>query len=214
VPDSLPGARRCYIYAVEIYDISVPLHEGMVIYPGDPTVRLELAKSIADGEVVNLTRMDFGLHSGTHVDAPVHFLDGGLGIDSAPLDVLVGPCEVVEAPDLTRESVSRAPEGAERVLFKTPNSELWGLDEFADDFASLDGDAAALLVERGVRLVGVDYLSVGDEAAHHALLGAGVVPVEGLDLRGVEAGSYELVCLPLRVVGADGAPARAILIRR
>jgi arylformamidase len=199
---------------VEILDISVPLREGMVTYPGDPVVRLELAKSIAEGDVVNLTRMDFGLHSGTHVDAPVHFLDGAAGIDSTPLDVLVGPCEVVETPDLTRDSVLRAPEGAERVLFKTPNSELWGLDEFAEDFARLDGDAAAALVARGVRLVGVDYLSVGDEAAHHALLEAGVVPVEGLDLRGVEPGPYELVCLPLRVVGADGAPARAILIRR
>jgi arylformamidase len=199
---------------VEILDISVPLREGMVTYPGDPVVRLELAKSIAEGDVVNLTRMDFGLHSGTHVDAPAHFLDGAAGIDSTPLDVLVGPCEVVETPDLTRDSVLRAPEGAERVLFKTPNSELWGLDEFADDFLSLDGDAAAALVERGVRLVGVDYLSIGDEAAHHALLEAGVVPVEGLDLRGVEPGPYELVCLPLRVVGTDGAPARAILIRR
>ena len=99
------------------------------------------------------------------------------------------------------------------MLFKTPNSELWASDEFADGFAQLDGEAARLLVERGVRLVGVDYLSVGDEDAHRVLLGAGVVPVEALDLRGVEPGAYELVCLPLRVVGADGAPARAVLIR-
>lgn len=199
---------------MEIIDVSVPLREGMVTYPGDPVVKLERAASIAEGSPVNLTRIDFGLHSGTHVDAPVHFLDGAEGIDQVPLDALIGPCEVVEAPDLTRESVARAPEGVERVLFKTPNSELWASDEFAEDFARLDGDGARLLVERGVRLVGVDYLSVGDEAAHHALLEAGVVPVEGLDLRGVEPGAYELVCLPLRVVGADGAPARAVLIRR
>ncbi|HEU6443564.1 MAG TPA: cyclase family protein [Gaiellaceae bacterium] len=199
---------------MEIIDVSVPLREGMVTYPGDPVVELERAASIAEGSPVNLTRIDFGLHSGTHVDAPVHFLDGAEGIDQVPLDALIGPCEVVEAPDLTRESVARAPEGVERVLFKTPNSELWASDEFAEDFARLDGEAARLLVERGVRLVGVDYLSVGDEAAHHALLEAGVVPVEGLDLRGVEPGRYELVCLPLRVVGADGAPARAVLIRR
>lgn len=199
---------------MEIIDVSVPLREGMVTYPGDPVVKLERAASIAEGSPVNLTRIDFGLHSGTHVDAPVHFLDGAEGIDQVPLDALIGPCEVVEAPDLTRESVARAPEGVERVLFKTPNSELWASDEFAEDFARLDGDGARLLVERGVRLVGVDYLSVGDEAAHHALLEAGVVPVEGLDLRGVEPGPYELVCLPLRVVGADGAPARAVLIRR
>lgn len=194
-------------------DISVPLREGMVTYPGDPVVRMVRAASIAAGDVVNLTRMDFGLHSGTHVDAPAHFIDGASGVDEIPLAALVGPCEVVEAPDLSRDSVALSPEGAERILFKTPNSELWSRNDFAEDFARLDGEAAALLVERGVRLVGVDYLSVGDEAAHRALLEAGVVPVEGLDLRRVEAGSYDLICLPLRVVGADGAPARAILLR-
>ena len=199
---------------MKIYDVSVPIHEGMVTYPGDPVVQMERASAIASGDVVNLTRMDFGLHSGTHVDAPVHFIDGASGVDSVALDAVVGPCDVVEVPDLSRESVAQAPEGAERVLFKTPNSELWARDEFADDFARLEGPAAALLVERGVRLVGVDYLSVGDEAAHHALLVGGVVPVEGLDLRGVEAGEYELICLPIRVVGADGAPARAVLLRR
>jgi arylformamidase len=198
---------------MEIFDVSVPIREGMVTYPGDPEVRLERAASIAGGDVVNLTRIDFGLHSGTHVDAPVHFLEGGAGIDAVPLDALVGPCEVVEVPDLVLEFVAAAPQ-AERLLFKTPNSELWARDEFAEEFARLDGPGARLLVERGTRLVGVDYLSVGDEEAHHVLLEAGVVPVEGLDLRAVQPGSYELVCLPLRVVGADGAPARAILIRR
>jgi arylformamidase len=199
---------------VEIFDVSVPLREGMVTYPGDPVVKMERASSIAAGDVVNLTRIDFGLHSGTHVDAPVHFIDGAAGIEEVPLEALVGAAEVVEVPDLSRESVARAPEGALRVLFKTPNSELWARGEFAEEFARLDGDAARLLVERGLRLVGVDYLSVGDEDAHQALLGGGVVPVEGLDLRGIDPGPYELVCLPLRVVGADGAPARAILIRR
>lgn len=199
---------------MRIIDISVPLREGMVTYPGDPVVRLERAASIADGDIVNLTRLDFGLHSGTHVDAPVHFIDEGTGVDEIPLDALVGPCHVVEVPDLSASSVATAPEGAERVLFKTPNSELWSRDEFSEDFAMLDGAAATLLVERGVRLVGVDYLSVGDEAAHRVLLGAGVVPVEGLDLRGVEPGRYELVCLPVHIVGADGAPARAILVER
>jgi arylformamidase len=198
---------------MELIDISVPIRAGMVTYPGDPEVRVERAASIAGGDVVNLTRIDFGMHSGTHVDAPVHFIDDAAGVDSISLEAVVGPCEVVGVPDLSRESVAAAPEGAERVLFKTPNSELWARDEFAEDFARLDGAAARLLVERGVRLVGVDYLSVGDEDAHHALLGAGVVPVEGLDLRGVDPGRYELICLPLRVVGADGAPARAILHR-
>jgi arylformamidase len=198
---------------MEMIDVSVPIREGMVTYPGDPVVKMERAASIANGDVVNLTRMDFGLHSGTHVDAPVHFIDGASGVDSVPLEALVGPCEVVEVPDLSRESVAQVPEGAERVLFKTPNSGLWARDQFADEFARLDGEAAAVLLERGLRLVGVDYLSVGDEAAHHALLEGGVVPVEGLDLRGVEPGRYELICLPLRVVGADGAPARAVLRR-
>ena len=194
-------------------DISVPIREGMVTYPGDPVVKLERVASIAEGDFVNLTRIDFGLHSGTHVDAPFHFIDGADGIDRLPLEALIGPCEVVEAPDLSRESVSRMPEGTTRVLFKTPNSKLWARDDFVEEFARLDGDAARLLVERRVRLVGVDYLSVGDEEAHHILLGAGVVPVEGLDLRGVEPGRYDLICLPLRVVGADGGPARAVLIR-
>jgi arylformamidase len=198
---------------MEIFDVTLPLREGMVTYPGDPEVRLEHAASIAAGDAVNLTRMDFGLHSGTHVDAPVHFIEGGAGVDALPLDALVGRCEVVEAADLAVEFVAAAPK-AERLLFKTPNSELWARDEFADDFARLDRAGARLLVERGTRLVGVDYLSVGDEEAHHVLLEAGVVPVEGLDLRGIEPGSYEVVCLPLRVVGADGAPARVILIRR
>jgi arylformamidase len=199
---------------VEIIDISVPIRSGMVTYPGDPIVRLERAASIASGDPVNLTRIDFGLHSGTHVDAPVHFIDGAAGADALPLNVLVGGCQVIATSDLSHSAVAQVPAEVERVLFKTPNSELWARESFAEDFVRLDGEAASLLVERGVRLVGVDYLSVGDEDAHHALLQAGVVPLEGLDLRGVEPGSYELACLPLRVVGADGAPARAVLVRR
>jgi arylformamidase len=186
----------------------------MVTYPGDPEVRLERVKAIADGEPANISKLDLGVHSGTHVDAPLHFIDRAAGADELPLDVLNGPCEVVEAAALDESAVGAVPEGAERVLFKTPNSELWAQDTFPETFEQLDGAAARALVERGVRLVGVDYLSVGDEAAHRVLLGAGVVPVEGLDLRGVAPGSYELHCLPLRLVGSDGAPARAILIRR
>lgn len=186
----------------------------MVTYPGDPEIRLERVKAIADGESANISKLDLGVHSGTHVDAPNHFIDGAAGVDELPLDVLNGPCEVVEAAALDEAAVRAVPEGAERVLFKTPNSELWAQNTFPETFERLDGAAARALVERGVRLVGVDYLSVGDEDAHHALLGAGVVPLEGLDLRGVEPGSYELHCLPLRLVGSDGAPARAILIKR
>lgn len=199
---------------MEIIDISVPIRTGMITYPGDPQVRLERASSISDGATANLTRLDFGAHSGTHVDAPVHFLEEAAGTEDLPLDVLVGPCEVVAAARLDESAVEALPEGTARVLFKTPNSDLWARDSFADQFERLNGAAARALVERGVRLVGVDYLSVGDEEAHQALLGADVVPVEGLDLRGVAPGAYELYCLPLRLVGSDGAPARAILVRR
>jgi arylformamidase len=199
---------------MEIIDISVPIRTGMVTYPGDPEVRLERWSSIAEGAPANLSKLDFGVHSGTHVDAPLHFIHGAAGADELPLDVLNGPCEVVTVQHLDAAAVESVHEGVERVLFKTPNSELWAQDSFPEEFERLNGAAAKALVERGVRLVGVDYLSVGDEEAHHALLGAGVVPIEGLDLRGVEPGSYELHCLPLRLVGSDGAPARAILIRR
>jgi arylformamidase len=199
---------------VELIDITVPIRTGMVTYPGDPQVTVERVASLADGDVANISRVAMSLHTGTHVDAPLHFLDGGAGSDELALDALIGRCEVVALPDLNAESVASAVRGVERVLFRTPNSELWERDSFADDFLSLDGDGARVLVERAVRLVGVDYLSVGDADAHRALLGAGVVIVEGLDLRRVEPGPYELICLPLRVIGSDGAPARAVLARR
>jgi arylformamidase len=199
---------------VEIYDVSVPIRTGMVTYPGDPEVTLDRVISIADGASANISKLDLGVHSGTHVDAPVHFLEGEAGADELPLDVLNGPCEVVEVAALDESAVDAVPADATRVLFKTPNSELWAQDAFPDSFERLNGAAARALVERGVRLVGVDWLSVGDQEAHRVLLGAGVVPVEGLDLRGVEPGSYELHCLPLRLIGSDGAPARAILIKR
>ena len=193
---------------MRVHDVSVPIRPGMVTYPGDPTVSLERVLSISEGALANVSRLAFGVHTGTHVDAPVHFLDGAAGADALPLDVLVGPCVVVEGLD-----VAAVPAGFDRVLFKTANSRLWDLDEFSHDFVKLDGPAARALVERGVRLVGIDYLSIGDEEAHHVLLEAGVVGVEGLDLRGAEPGEYRLVCAPLKLVGADGAPARVLLLR-
>jgi arylformamidase len=204
---------------VQLLDISIPLREGMVVYAGDPPVQLERVAAIADGAAANLSRLDFGVHSGTHLDAPVHFLDGASGAETIPLDALIGPAHVIDATlvrrDLDADELGslELPSGAERLLFKTPNSELWARDEFVPDFVSLTGDGAALLVERGVRLVGIDYLSIGDSDAHRTLLGAGVVVLESVDLRAVEPGKYRLVCLPLRLVGADGAPARAVLLR-
>jgi arylformamidase len=203
-----------YNRPMEIIDITVPVRTGMVTYPGDPEVSHERVKAIADGESANISKLDLGVHTGTHVDAPNHFIEGAAGADELPLDVLNGPCEVVEVAALDESAVGAVPVGTERVLFKTPNSELWAQNTFPETFERLNGAAATALVERGVRLVGVDFLSVGDEDAHHVLLGAGVVPVEGLDLRGVEPGAYDLHCLPLRLVGSDGAPARAILIKR
>jgi arylformamidase len=204
-----------YKWRMEIIDISVPIRPGMPTYPGDPTVTLERVKSLADGDVVNLSRVDLGAHTGTHVDAPLHFIDGAEAMESLPLDALVGPARVVDLTAAERLDAAAfdGVELAERVLLKTTNSELWARDSFAEGALQLDGGAAGVLVDAGVRLVGIDYLSIGDPEAHRVLLGAGVVPVEGLDLRGVDAGQYELICAPLKLVGSDGAPARVLLRR-
>jgi arylformamidase len=163
------------------------------------------------------------VHSGTHVDAPAHFIPGGAGVEALDLNVLVGPALVVEAKEadmLSADVLKELPIPAhtERVLFRTRNSDRWarGEREFSKDFVAITGDGARWLVAHGVRLVGVDYLSVGSfsevDRTHRTLLNAGVIPVEGLNLSGIEPGVYQLVCLPLRIMGADGAPARAILI--
>jgi arylformamidase len=200
---------------VEIIDVSVPVGPGMVVYPGDPAVTLERVASLAKGDVANISRLAFGVHTGTHVDAPVHFIDGAPAAEALPLDVLVGPARVLDLTSAERldASVFDDFDLAERVLLKTRNSALWNLDSFAEDSLLLTADAARVLVDGGVRLVGIDYLSIGDEAAHEVLLAAGVVPIEGLDLREVEPGEYELICAPLKLVGSDGAPARVFLRR-
>lgn len=208
-------------------DISLPLTADLPAWPGSPTVRLEPVDRRARGDAANTSRLVLGSHSGTHVDAPRHFLDEGPGVDALPLDTLIGPCEVVEAgPDspagtnggigaaaLQRSAGTPTPR---RLLLKTSNSELWSRPAFTPDFVYLEPDAAEWLVASGVRLVGVDYLSIErfkrpGAPAHHILLRAGVVIVEGLNLAGVAPGSYELICLPLRLPGADGSPARVIL---
>jgi arylformamidase len=201
-------------------DASLPIRQGMVTFDGDPAVRLELALSIAAGGVCNISRLDFGVHSGTHVDAPVHFIEGAPGAEAIPLDALMGPAVVVDvghlrgaidAPDLATLPI---PDGATRVLFRG-NSGLWRESSFQAAFRGLAPDGARALVDRGVRLVGNDYLSVapfGDPApTHRVLLEAGVVIVEGLDLRRIEPGAYDLLCLPLLIPGSDGAPARVLL---
>jgi arylformamidase len=209
---------------MEIIDISVPIGPGMVVYAGDPDVYMERVKTIAGGSSANVSKLDFGLHTGTHVDAPAHFIDGAPATESLPLDAMIGPALVVDATALTDhidvEALSRLeiPAGTERVILKTKNSALWELPSFSADFIGLLGEAAEALVSRGVRLVGIDYLSIGPKGngvpTHVALLRAGVVILEGLDLRGVDPGVYELIALPLRIVGSDGAPTRALLVRR
>jgi arylformamidase len=196
-----------------VIDISVPIRPGMVTYPGDPVVRLERVSTIAGGDVANISRVDLGVHTGTHVDAPLHFIDGAPAVEELALDVLVGPAVVVDATHVQGDldETLELPAAA-RILFKTRNSDHWARDEFVDDFARVGIGLAHRLADLRVQLVGVDYLSVGDEAVHRLLLGLGVVVVEGLDLRGVAPGPYQLACLPLKLIGSDGAPARAVLL--
>jgi arylformamidase len=202
-------------------DISVPVEPGMPTFEGDPEVRLELVLSLAAGDVCDLTRLDLGAHSGTHLDAPCHFLAGGASSEAIPLEALLGPVWVVDATsqqgsivaaDLDRLEI---PAGESRLLFKTSNSDLWRKPGFQPGFIALDQSAAVALARRGAALVGVDYLSVAPFGnpgpTHRALLGAGIVVLEGLDLGAVAAGPYELLCLPIRLVGSDGVPARALV---
>ena len=202
---------------MKLIDVTVPIRHGMPVYDNNPGVTLERARSIADGDTVNISRLDFGVHTGTHVDAPVHFIEGGAGAETIDPEILVGEAHVVDATGLQTDIDAEAlatlelPQGAERLVFKTPNSELWSRDSFTHDFIRFVESGAQPLVDAGVRLVGIDYLSVGDGGAHHVFLENGVVPLEGLDLRGVDPGRYRLYCLPLKLVGSDGAPARVLL---
>lgn len=205
-------------------DVTVPVRAGMPVFPGDPPVRIGLAQAMAEGASCNVTRLDMGAHTGTHVDAPVHFIEGAAGADAVPLEALIGPAWVVDATAVTADIDQEAlrgldiPDGEYRLLFKTSNSRLWEKEEFCEGFIGLTDGAARALAARGIALVGADYLSIAPHgkaaSTHYAFLKAGVVILEGLDLRDVEPGPYDLVCLPLRIVGCDGAPARVLLHRR
>ena len=206
-----------------IHDISLPISESLVTWPGDSPISITQTSHLDRGDHVTITCLQMSAHAGTHVDAPAHFIRGGAGVDTLALDVLVGPvlvAQALEADALTADILAEMaiPLGADRVLFRTRNSDRWarGESEFAEDFVAITEDGARWLVERGIRLVGVDYLSVAPYGAsvptHQMLLAASVILVEGLDLSGVAPGMYRLVCLPLKIVGVDGAPARAILI--
>ncbi|MEX0787504.1 MAG: cyclase family protein [Anaerolineales bacterium] len=208
---------------MRIHDISIPISPSIPVWPGDPAVQLELVKRISAGDHANASHLACGVHTGTHVDAPFHFIDGASTVDSMPLDVLTGRALVVDLPkadqiDAAALKAARIPPRTQRVLFKTRNSKWWaaGEREFRRDFVAVTADGASWLVERGVRLVGVDYLSVApfgnSTPTHRILLEAGVVIVEGVNLTGIRRGRYRLTCLPLKLVGSDGAPARAILV--
>lgn len=206
-----------------IYDISLPISESLVVWPGDPAIHITQSSHIDRGDTATVSRLEMGAHTGTHVDAPAHFIRGGAGVESLDLDLLVGPALVIHALEQDVLSVEvleelAIPPGIERLLFRTRNSERWsqGKGEFWTDYVGVTGEAARWLIERGVQLVGIDYLSVAPFAElvppHRTLLGAGLIILEGLDLSGVAPGMYNLVCLPLKLVGGDGAPTRAILI--
>jgi arylformamidase len=207
------------------YDITVPLYNGLPNYPGDPAIKIDNYRSIANGDSANVSVVNFGAHTGTHVDAPAHFIEGASKIESLPLEKLIGEAFVVEVPgdivEIGLEFVTEhVPPGTERVLFKTRNSAFWNEPEpqFHTDFTHLNLQGAQTLRDQGVNLVGIDYLSIEKfkspgHPTHLALLEQGIVIVEGLNLSDVPAGRYELICLPMRLRSelGDGAPARAVL---
>jgi arylformamidase len=206
-----------------IYDISLSISESLVTWPSDPPISITQVSHLDRGDHATVSRLEMGAHTGTHVDAPAHFIQGGMGVDTLDLSTLVGLALVAEARDadaLTADVLAELaiPLGTERVLFRTRNSDLWtrGVQEFDEGFVAITEDGARWLVERGIMLVGVDYLSVAPFGAsvptHKMLLQAGIVVVEGLNLSDITPGMYQLVCLPLKIAGGDGAPARAILM--
>lgn len=210
---------------MSIYDLSVAVRARMPVYPGDPPVGIDTPVALANGDAANVSRLRLGAHTGTHVDAPAHFLAEGPRVIDLTLDTLIGKARVIEIPESVRaigpEHVTDAMvAGAERVLFKTRNSSFWAEERFREDFTFITPEAARALVAAGVRLVGIDYLSVevfksANHDTHKVLLADNVIVLEGLDLSGIVPGVYELLCLPLKLDGGagDGAPARAVLRR-
>lgn len=209
-----------------IYDITVPIsNEATPAYPGDPGIEVKSWAALSEGDAANVTHLSFGAHTATHMDAPAHFIEGAKKIDSLPLDAMIGTARVIEisksvraidAEELARHNL----EGTTRLLFKTRNSSFWSEAgrNFREDFTYIEPDAARMIARSGVRLVGMDYLSVEKFKSerfetHIELLSQNIVIIEGLDLSCVPAGDYELICLPLKIASGtgDGAPARAVL---
>jgi len=209
---------------MKIYDLSLPISPSLIVWPDDPPIEVEQVLHIDRGDICTLSRMNLSVHTGTHVDAPAHFIRGGSHIESLDLQTLIGPALVVEALEATAVNAGvlqslPIPMGTERLLIKTSNSARWAVGEtsFYKEYVAVTADGAQWLVDHGIRLVGVDYLSVAPFTAvvecHEILLGAGVIPVEGLNLHHIQQGLYQFICLPLLIEGSDGAPCRAVLIR-
>jgi len=205
-----------------IYDISVPIRSGGLVYPGNPEIDIALQQAVAKGAGANVSTIRFGSHTGTHADAARHFFDDGQTVDKIPLERLIGPSLLLSFADDVR-SVGAAElrahdiKGQTRILLRTRNSAFLSQNEFVKDYTYLAPDGAQYLVDQGVELVGIDYLSIeqfhsGHHLTHRTLLERSVVIVEGLDLSVPPPGKYQFICLPLRIEGCDGAPARAVLI--
>ena len=205
-------------------DVSIPLRDGMSGWPGDKPFERTLTHSMATGAANNLSQFSTSAHIGTHMDAPLHFIQNAPGIETLPIEAVVGRARVIQINDTDavrpEELRSHSLQPGERVLFRTRNSELRLSErDFTKEFVHISPDAARYLANRQVRTVGVDYLSVGafheesGRETHRILLGAGIWIIEGINLTNVEPGDYEMICLPLRMVGSDGAPARAVLRR-
>jgi len=209
----------------KIFDISLTIRPGMVVWPGDPAVELRRLSKIEEGDNCNVSFYSSSVHAGTHVDAPYHFLAEGKTIETLPLEVLVGPAQVVQLPDEVEEITAAVLDtvkfmpGVKRVLFKTRNVRIRasGKDEFDSTFVAVSADGAEWLVNHGVQLMGIDYLSAApfsqSRPPHEVFLKAEVILLEGINLDQVEPGLYTLYCLPLKLAGSDGAPARTILIQ-
>lgn len=202
-------------------DISVPLRSGMVHWPSDPSFQRDIVQSIQQGATANLSKITMGTHSGTHIDAPLHFIQEGKDISSLPLEDMIGIARVIEISDphliTVNELLDHKIRAGERILFKTLNSStVWKTDDFIEHFVSVSREAAEFLAKLAVKAIGVDYLSVGGYHSdgsdiHRILLGAGIWLIEGLDLSAVDPGDYFIICLPLRICNGDGSPARAAL---
>jgi arylformamidase len=197
-------------------DVSVPIYGGMVHFPDNPSIEIDTITDVERGDICTISRLTMGTHTGTHIDAPIHFLPGGTGTEQVPLDNLIGPARVIEIKDpaaVKAEELRHHDLGVrERLLFKTSNSErCWKTSQFVHDYVSIAEDAASYLASLNTLAVGIDYLSAGSPETHRTLLGAGIAIVEGLNLAGISQGRYELLCLPLNILGGDGAPARVLL---